>query len=109
MSLASPSEVQDRLEALDAELGLRLNALEKAAFQWFQIKPQRDKLWAQTYVAFNGAAHLRKVAADGRVAEEVAWAEAEGLYESLKVVVRGLETKASIGQSILRAQSRVGA
>lgn len=109
MSLASPSEVQARLEQVDGELGLRLNALEKAAFDWYQIKPRRDRLWANTYVAFNGPAHLRKVAADGRVAEEIAWAEAEGLYEGLKVVVRGLETKASIGQSILRAQSRVGA
>jgi hypothetical protein len=109
MSLASPAEVQNRLEQVDAELGLRLNALEKAAFDWYRAKPQRDKLWAQTYIGFNGPAHLRKVAADGRVAEELEWAELEGLYEGLRAVVRGLETKASIGQSILRAQSRVGA
>ena len=108
MSLSSPQEVQARLEQLDGELGLRLNALEKAAFDWYKIRPAKERLWATTYLSTDGPVHVRKAAADGAVASDE-WGELEGRYEMLKVVVRGLESKASIGQSILRAQSRVGA
>lgn len=108
MTLSSPAEVQERLETIEGELGLRLNALEKAAFDWYRVKPQRERLWADKYIMTDGPAHVRKVVADGAVAKDD-WAELEGRYELLKAVVRGLEAKASIGQSILRAQSRVGA
>ena len=35
-------------------------------------------------------------------------AQDEALYESLKAVVRTLEVRASIGQSLLKAQGRAG-
>lgn len=106
ITLSSPAEVQERLEAVDTELALRLNDLEEAAMTWFRIKPKRERMWAESYIRVDGPAHIRKVAADSSVANEE-WAEAEGRYEVLKVIVRGLESKASIGQSILRSQSRL--
>lgn len=105
-TLASPQEVQGRLEEIETDLATRLNEYEAAAMEWFRIKPKRERRWAESYISTNGPAHIRKVAADAAVADEE-WAEAEGRYEVLKVIVRGLEAKASIGQSILRSQSRL--
>lgn len=104
MTLSTPQAVQARLEDIERDLAARQNALEAAALGWYRIKRDREHNWARAYVTANGPAHVRKAEADLAVATVGVAEEAE--YEALKAVVRVLETRASIGQSLLRTQGR---
>jgi hypothetical protein len=104
-ALSNPAAVQERLEAIDQRLSQLENGYEEAALAWFRKKRDREHRWAHVYVTTDGPAYLRKAAADGATLDE--GLEAEAAYEGKKAVIRMLETRASIGQSILRAQSRV--
>lgn len=104
MSLSTPQQVQERLEQIDHDLAARMPALEAAALGWFRRKRDREKTWAQAYVQAEGPAHVRKAQADLAVATVGISEEAE--YEALKAVVRVLETRATIGQSLLRSHGR---
>lgn len=104
MSLSTPQQVQARLEAIENDLAARQNAIEAAALASFRAKRDREKQWAHAYISADGPAHVRKAEADLAVATVGVLQEAE--YESLKAVVRVLETRATIGQSLLRSQGR---
>lgn len=104
MTLSTPQQVQERLEAIESDLAIRQNTFEAAAFAWFKAKRDREKRWAQAYLSAEGPAHERKANADLAVAMVGALEEAE--YEAVKAVVRTLETRATIGQSLLRSQGR---
>lgn len=104
MSLSTPEQVMVRLEAIETDLAARQNALEAAARSWFIAKRDRERDRALTFIQSSGTVAERSALADQATATMGAQAEAE--YEALKAVVRTLETRASIGQSILRAQSR---
>lgn len=96
--------VIERLEQIERDLAIRQNALEAAALAWFRAKRDKDKQWAQAYIAAEGPAHERKAKADLAVTSIGVIEEAE--WEAIKAVVRTLETRASIGQSLLRSQGR---
>lgn len=104
-TLSDPASVQIRLEEIDTQLAELQNGYEAAALEFFRKKRDREHRWAHVYVTTDGPAYLRKAAADGATLDE--GLEAEAVYEGRKAVVRMLETRASIGQSILRAQGRV--
>lgn len=104
MSLSTPQQVQQRLEEIDRELANRQNALEASALAWFRCKRDKEKRWAQAYLSAEGPAHERKAHADLAVAVVGVAEEAE--WEAIKAVVRLLEGRASIGQTLLRSQSR---
>ena len=104
MTLSTPQAVQQRLEEIDRDLAARQGALESAALRWFRSKRDREKNWATAYISADGPAHVRKAEADLAVATTGVQEEAE--YEALKAVVRVLETRATIGQSLLRSQGR---
>lgn len=104
MSLSTPQQVQARLEELENDLAIRQNAIEAQALAWFRKKRDREKQWAEAYVRAEGPAHVRKAEADLAVATVGVIEEAE--YEAGKAVMRVLETRASIGQSLLRSQGR---
>jgi hypothetical protein len=104
VSLSTPQEVQARLEGLDEDLASRQNTLESAAFSWYRAKRDREKQWAQAYIGAAGPAHVRKAEADLAVATVGVLEEAE--YEAVKAVVRVIETRVGIGQSLLKAQGR---
>ncbi len=105
----STGNIQDRLEAIDADLALRVDALEAAARAWMLAKREREHAHA---VAFITAKQ------DGlTVAESEAMAdrescmigqEAEAEFEAIRAVVRVLETRATIGASLLKAYGRAG-
>ena len=103
-ALSSPSEVQARLELIEQDLATRQNTFEAAAFSWFKAKRDKESRWAEAYLAAEGPAHERKARADLAVATVGALEEAE--YEAVKAVVRTLEARATIGQSLLRSQGR---
>lgn len=104
MSLSTPQQVQARLEEIDRDLAMRQNVLESAALAWYRKKRDREQRWARAYIETEGPAHVRRAQADLAVATVGIAEEAE--YEAVKGVVRVLETRASIGQSLLRSQGR---
>lgn len=104
LTLDNPSAVEARLNEIDIDLAMRLPALESAALAWFRAKRDKEHRWAVEYIQAEGPAHLRKAIADRETA--MVGKEEEALYEALRAVVRTLETRASIGQSLLRSQGR---
>lgn len=104
MSLDAPGPVLARLATIENDLATRQNNLEDAARKWFIAKRDRERDYAVEYLRAEGPVEARKSAALKVTSHIGANEEAE--YEALKAVVRVLETRASIGQSILRSQGR---
>lgn len=102
--LSSPSAIMQRLAEIENDLALRQNAWEAAALAWFKAKRDREKAHAIAFLGAEGTVAERTAIADRATATE--GAQDEALYESMKAVVRTLETRASIGQSLLKAQGR---
>ena len=103
--LSTPQQVQARLEEIEHDLALRQNTLEAAAWTWFKVRRDKEREWAKAYIAASGPVHERKAHADLAVATIGVTEEAE--YEAVKAVVRLLEARATIGQSLLRSQGRI--
>ena len=104
MSLSSPEQVMARLSEIENDLALRQNALEAAAMSWFIAKRDKEKARAVAFLAAEGSVAERSALADQQTATD--GKQEEALYESLRAVVRTLEARASIGQSLLKAQGR---
>ena len=104
--LSDPGAVMDRLADIEQDLANRQGTLESAARNWFKAKRDREKNRAVKFLAAEGTVAERQAIADEATAVDGKEEEAE--WEAVKAVVRVLETRASIGQSILRAQSRSG-
>lgn len=102
--LSHPAAVMARLAEIENDLAVRQNVLESAATTWFKAKREKEREWAKEFLLQEGTVAERKAVADAETAYIGREAEAE--YESLKAVVRVLEARATIGQSILRAQGR---
>lgn len=104
MSLSDPAAVMARLEAIEEDLAQRQNEYEEAALDWFRAKRDRERDRAVEFMRALGTVAERQATADKATADK--GKEEEARYEACKAVVRVLETRASIGQSILRAQGR---
>lgn len=104
VTLDNPAAISERLIAIEEDLAVRQGTLESAALQWYRLKRDKEHAWAVAYMRADGPAHQRKAEADRETA--MVGKEEEALYEALKAVVRTLETRASIGQSLLRSQGR---
>lgn len=102
--LSSPAQVLSRLEQIERDLATRQITLESAATDWFQAKREREHDRAVQFLNAVGTVAERSAIADRETATNDS--EKEALWEALKAVVRVLETRASILQSVLRAQGR---
>jgi hypothetical protein len=100
----APHTVMGRLVEIENDLAQRQNALEDAARKWFVLKRDRERDYAIEFMRAEGPVDARKSAALKVTSHIGAVEEAE--WEALRAVVRVLETRASIGQSILRSQGR---
>lgn len=99
----NPAVVQARLEDIDTELALRQNDYEEAALNWFRAKRDLEKRRAECFLTAKGSVEARKALAiieAGDVGKDE-----EAAYEALKAGIRVRETRVSIGQSLLKAQS----
>jgi hypothetical protein len=105
VSLSDPGNVMARLEAIENDLAIRQNLLEAAAKKWYVMKRQKEFAHATEFMKAEGTVADRKAQADLETA--LMGSETEAEYEALKAVMRTLETRASIGQSILRTHNRV--
>lgn len=104
MSLNHPGAVLRRLEDIEADLANRQLDFEQAAMEWFKTKRDKERARAEAFLRATGTVAERNAEADKDTA--LMGAEAEAKYEAMKAVTRVLETRASIGQSILRSQTR---
>lgn len=104
MTLTDPAAVMARLEAIEQDLANRQSALEAAGLAWFKAKRDREHAHAVAFLSAEGTVAERNAIADRETAVDGKMDEAA--WESLKAVVRVLETRASIGQSLLRSMGR---
>ena len=103
--LSAPQLVMARLEAIEQDLAARQAALEAAARAWFMAKRQREHDRAVAFLSADGATVAeRNALADQATALDGREAEAE--WEALRAVVRVLDTRATIGMGVLKAQGR---
>lgn len=102
----NPALVIGRLEAIDVDLAARQNELEAAAKDMAFAKRDMEREYATAFLAAEGNVEERKQRARLAVKDDLKYAEATGKWEGLKAVVRVLESRATIGQSVLRAQGR---
>lgn len=102
--LSSPSQVMAALQAIGRDAATRQNDYERAAQEWARAKRDRERAYAEAFMRASGTVEERRQRALIETATE--GVEAEALFEGLKAVMRVLELRASVGQSILRAQGR---
>lgn len=100
----------ERLAEIEALMATNQNELEPAATNYYTYKREVDVLRAKTLLTLEGGtvdsrhARVTEIIASSDLWE--AFVSAEAAYESLKLAQRSLADRASIGQSILRAQGR---
>ena len=104
MSLSAPHLVQAKLEAIEADLAERQNELELAALAWYRLKRDQEEAKATAFIHATGTVAERQAIAATATAH--IGKEEEAMFEALKAVCRVLETRASIGMSLLRSQGR---
>ena len=102
--LSHPAGVMARLADIENDLAARQNTLERAGMAWFRAKRDKEKARAVAFLSAEGTVAERTALAESQTALDGKNEEAE--WEALRAVVRVLETRASIGQSLLRAQGR---
>jgi hypothetical protein len=103
-ALTDPGIVLNRLEAIENDLAIRQNSYEAAALAWFRAKREKEHARAVAFMKAEGTVAERQAQADIETARVGMQEEAE--YEATRAVMRTLETRASIGQSVLRSQAR---
>lgn len=104
MTLSHPVIVLQRLEEIERDLALRQGPLEDAAMAHFRAKRDKERARAIAFMTATGTVAERNAIADKETA--LHGVEAEAKYEALKAVLRVLDTRASIAQSILKSQGR---
>jgi len=103
-TLSTPQQIMERLEQIEQDLADRQLELEEAALAWFRKKRDRERDWAVAFASAEGTDAKRKAHAIRESCH--VGAEEEGRWEGLRAVVRVLETRATIGQSLLRSHGR---
>lgn len=111
MTHSNPAAVITRLSEIEQDLAERQNEYETAAGDKARlVRDWEKRLAIATATAKGGDANARKQAALVIAAEQDDLYDrlmgAEGAYAALHAVVKVLETRATIGMSILRAQGR---
>lgn len=104
-------QITDRLEGIESDIFDRQEKGEGAAEKFYRAKRDYELAFALKYMNAKGSPTERKQAATQAMEKDPAWfalLESEGAYEGWKAVMRALEQRASIGQSLLRSQREMG-
>lgn len=97
-----------RLEEIEEQLATNQNSLESAAMDYHSYKREVDVARAKAFLNAEGSVQAREAQALVAVSHGDLWrnfVSAEAAYESLKLAQRSLSDRASVGQSLLRAQA----
>jgi hypothetical protein len=103
-TLDTPALVIEKLQGIERDLELRQNTLESAALNWYRAKRDLEHARAVAFLSAQGTVAERQALASKETA--MLGKEAEAEYESLRAVVRTLETRATIGMALLKSQGR---
>jgi hypothetical protein len=105
-TLTHPGAVQGRLEEIERDLADRQGEYEQAALAYWRSKREKEKAQAEAFLRAEGTVAERQALAAQATAH--IGMEDEARWEALKGVVRVLDTRATIGTSLLTAQGRGG-
>lgn len=108
-------QIVARLEAIEEDLEVRQTDYEAAAGEYHRLIRDYELRLARVSMQTKADTATEKkwraldavAASDDGLYEKLK--EAEGKYEGLKAAVRVLEQRATIGMSLLKAQTRAGA
>jgi hypothetical protein len=103
--MLTPQEIIARLEEIEQDLASRQNEYAEAAEAWVRKDREREQKNAEAYMAATGQVTDRKAAASNESA--TIGMEEEARYVGVRAVVKVLETRATIGQSLLKAHGRI--
>jgi hypothetical protein len=104
--LGDPQAVITRLAEIENDLAIRQNLYEDVAGKWFVAQRDIKRAHATALLGSDEGTVTEKKAEADIAAATAPGSELEGEYEALKAVIRVLETRATIGMSILKAQGR---
>jgi hypothetical protein len=104
--LADPQAVMKRLAEIENDLAIRQNLYEDVAGKWFLAQRDIKKAWATALLGSDAATVAEKRAEADLAAATCPGSELEGEFVALKAAVGVLETRATIGMSVLKAQGR---
>ena len=107
VELDSPAEVLARLNAIERDLAVRQNLYESVARGWYEAQREMRLEHAKAMIASGRSSVAAQKAEADMAAAGIEGLAYEAEYEALKAAIRVLETRGSILQSILRAQSHV--
>lgn len=95
-----------RLAEIENDLAIRQNLYEDAASGWFSAQPGIKKAHAEALLGSDFPTVTEKKAKADIAAALAPGADREGEYMALKAVISVLETRATVGMSILKAMGR---
>lgn len=104
-------QITSRLEAIESDLDARQSKGEQAAESFFRAKRDFELEFAKKYMNAKGSPTERKQAATFAMEKDPAYfalLESEGAYEGWRAALRTLETRATIGMSLLKSQRELG-
>ena len=104
MTFSDPGAVINRLSEIENDMAARQNAYESAARKQIIALRQQKHARAVEFMNAEGSVAERTALAERATALDGMQEEAE--YVALKAVMQTLSERASVGQSILRAQAR---
>lgn len=108
----TPGQIVERLESIESDLAARQAKGEDAALNFYRVKRDFELEYALKFMDATGTVTERKQKATKALDGTEVYSklkEYEGAYEGWKAALRTLEARASIGQSLLRAQREQGA
>lgn len=106
MSLLTPAQIMERLQAIEADLALRQGEYEKVAEDWTRAKREKELAWARAYTMAHGAKNVTDRKAAAIEASELIGVDAEARFTAIKGVVEALSTRAIIGMALLKTHGR---
>jgi hypothetical protein len=101
----TPAQIEERLQELEHDLGLRQNAYANAAEKWHRALREREHKHAIEFMRAGGKTVTeRKEQARELTALMGITEEAE--YEGLKAAIRVMELRSMIGMALLKSAGR---
>lgn len=104
--MLTPTQIEERLQGIEADLAARQNDYERAAEQWHRALRDREYRHA---IEFMRAGAGKSVTERKEHARQQTWligVAEEASYEGLRAAIKVMEVRAMIGMALLKAASR---
>lgn len=104
-------QITERLENIESDIQARQEKGEGAAEDFYRAKRDYELEYAKKFMDASGTVTERKLKATQALEQDPAHfdlMQSEGAYEGWKAAMRALETRATIGMSLLKSQREMG-